>query len=169
LWVRPEWALKKESILSELLHRMATWWRAIALLAAVALAAGIAQTSFGHEVLRKAGLFQEPTSYTSLAFLDPRLNVIENLSSRQVPVPVSFEIHNSTGVPRYYRWSVLLMQSGRTHSVAAGGVHLTSGRGAAITRSVNISCRQGRVRVIVKLVSPAEFIDAWMACYSPRS
>ena len=155
--------------MSGLLHRMAIWRGAIALVAAVALAAGIAQTSFGHEVLRKAGLFEEPASYTSLAFVDPQLNVIENLSSRQVPVPVSFAIHNSTGVPRYYRWSVLLVQSGRTRSMAAGGVHVASGREAAITRSVNISCRKGRVRVIVKLVSPAESIDAWMACYSPRS
>jgi hypothetical protein len=155
--------------LSGLLHRMAIWRGAIALVAAVALAAGIAQTSFGHEVLRKAGLIEEPTGYTSLAFLDPRLNVIENLSSRQGSVPVSFEIHNATNSPRYYHWSVLLVQRGRTHSIAAGGVHVASGRGAAITRSVNIFCRRGRVRVVVKLTSPAEFIDAWMSCYSPRS
>jgi hypothetical protein len=155
--------------LSEFLQRMAIWRWAIALVAAVALAAGIAQTSFGHEALRKAGLLGEPTSYTSLAFVDPRLSVIESLSATQVPVSVSFEIHNATTAPRYYQWSVLLVQSGRTHSMAAGGVHVASGRGAVITRSVNISCRRGRVRVIVKLASPAESIDAWMACYSPRS
>lgn len=156
-------------MLSGLLHRMAIWRGAIALVAAVALAAGIAQTGFGHNVLRKAGLLEEPTSYTSLAFVDPRLNVIENLSARQVPVSVSFEIHNATSTPRYYQWSVFLVQRGHTHGTAAGSVHLASGRGAAITRSVNISCRRGRVRVIVKLASPAEFIDAWMTCYTPRS
>jgi hypothetical protein len=148
---------------------MAIWRGAIALVAAVVLAAGIAQTSFGRDGLRKTGLFEKPTSYTSLAFLDPRLNVIENLSSREVPVPVSFEIRNATSVPHYYQWSVLLVQRGHTHRIATGGVHVASGRGAAISRSVNISCRQRRVRVIVKLASPAESIDAWMACYSPRS
>jgi hypothetical protein len=50
---------------------MATWWGALALVAIVVLAVGVAQTSFGRQMLRKAGLLEESASYTSLAFGSP--------------------------------------------------------------------------------------------------
>jgi hypothetical protein len=154
--------------LSAVLHRMAIWRGVVALAVAVALAAGMGQTSAGKAILQKTGLFEEPTSYTSLAFLDPQF-LIEQLGSKRANVGVSFVIHNAGKTPRNYQWSVLLVQSGRTRRVVAGGVRVASGHGAAITRSAEISCTRVRVRVIVKLVRPAEFIDAWMTCFSPRS
>ena len=151
-----------------LLYRLTIWRGVVALVAVVAVAAGMAQTSVGHEMLRKTGLLEEPPSYTSLAFQNPQF-LTEQLGSKRNNIGVAFVIHNAGITPRDYQWSVLLVQNGRTHRVAAGGLRVASGREAAITRSAEISCTRVRVRVIVKLASPAEFIDSWIACSSPRS
>jgi hypothetical protein len=133
----------------------------------VALAAGIAQTSAGRAMLQKAGLLTVPTSYTSLSFQRPQ-DLKEELGSKRTDLGVSFAIHNVGAVARDYQWSVLLTQGSRTRSVAAGNVRIASGHGKAITRSVKIVCSRGQVRIAVKLIRPAEFIDAWMACSPSR-
>ena len=144
-------------------HRTMKYWRMIALVVIVILIAGIGQTSLGHSILRKAGLFEAPASYTSLAFLHPQ-SPADQPGLKRTTVDVSFVINNAGGIPRDYQWSVTLAQGRRTHDVAAGSVRIASGRGATITRSAQISCAQGQVRIVVSLASPAEFIDAWTAC-----
>jgi len=146
---------------------MARWWRAGVLVALVALAAGLAQTAIGHQVLRKTGLFEEQAGYTSLAFRDPGF-LVEQLSSERESVDVSFVIHNATSTPRSYQWSEFVAQGGRSRRVAEGAVRVAAERDAAITRLQELSCTHGRVQVIVNLANPAESIDAWMACSSPR-
>jgi hypothetical protein len=139
----------------------------VTLVSAVVLTAGVAQTNFGHELLGKVGLFEEPTNYTSLAFLHPQA-LPEKLSSQQATVGVSFLIQNNGGIQRDYQWSVLLVQGRRTRPVATGSVSLASGHGAAITRDARIFCTQGQVQIVVRLARLAESIDAWTACSSVR-
>lgn len=144
-------------------------WRGFtAQVAVIAVAAGIAQTGVGHALLRRAGLFEEPSGYTSLAFLHPQL-LPEQLDPKRANVGVSFVIHDIGNAPSDYRWSVLLVDEGRTHRVDTGEVRVASGRGIVISRSVDISCTPGRTRIVVSLRRPAESIDAWTACRSPRS
>lgn len=138
----------------------------VTLIAVIVLAAGIGQTSLGHTLLEKAGLFEEPTSYTSLAFQDPQ-SLPEQLSSKRATVSISFVIHNSGIIPHDYQWSVLLVQGQRSSHVAAGSVRVASGRAAAITQSVRVSCTRGQVRIVVSLMRPAEYIDARTACGRP--
>jgi hypothetical protein len=145
------------------------WQGMAALVAVVALVAVLGQTSAGHAVLRKAGLYEEPTSYTSLAFLHPQ-SLLKQLPSKRASVDVSFVIHNAGSNPRDYQWSVLVLQGQRTRQVASGSVRIASGRAAPITRSATISCTRGQVRIVVSLTRPAaESIHAWMACFSRRS
>jgi hypothetical protein len=132
------------------------------------LAAGLGQTSAGHATLRAMGLFEAPTSYTSLAFLRPQ-PLPPQLASKRANVDVSFVIQNANGTPRDYQWSVLLDQGQRTRRAAVGSIRVASGRRAVITRSVGIKCAGGKVRIVVSLARPAEFIDAWTACRSRRS
>jgi|GEM_PF-1517403 len=153
-------------MLSAAPHRRTRWRGMGALIAVVAVAAGISQTTAGHAALRKAGLFEEPTSYTSLAFLQ---SLPEQLASKRANIDISFMIHNAGTTPRDYQWSVLLVRKGRTHRMAAGALRVASRDGAAITRFAEISCTGGRVRIVVNLARPAESIDAWTACWSPRS
>lgn len=141
-------------------HRMMKHWGMIALIVIVTLAASVGQTSLGHSILRKVGLFEGPTSYTSLAFLHP----LSPADLKRTKVNVSFVINNAGGIPRDYQWSVTLAQGRGTRDVAAGSVRIASGRGATITRSAPIFCVQGQVRIVVSLASPAEFIDARTAC-----
>ena len=146
-------------------HHVVRWRGLITLIAVITLAAGMGQTSFGHAILAKVGLFEEPASYTSLAFLRPQS--LPKLSSRQAPVVVSFVIHNAGGIASEYQWSILLVQGQRTRHTAAGNVRVAAGREASITRFVTIPCTQGQVRIVVSLERPAESIDALTAC-SPR-
>jgi hypothetical protein len=153
--------------LSAVSHRAVRWRGLVTLAIAIVLAAGLGQTNRGHAILGRVGLFQEPTSYTSLAFLNPQ-SLPEQLSSKKAIVGVSFVINNTGGIPHDYQWSVLLVQGRRTHHVAVGNVRIASGSSVAITRSASISCTRGQVRIIVSLARPAEFIDAWTTCSSPR-
>jgi hypothetical protein len=156
------------SILSAVLHRLAGWWGAVALIAGVAVAATLAQTSAGHAMLRKAGLFEAPESSTSLAFMQPR-SLPEQLGSARATVRVSFVIHNAGGPSRDYQWSLLVAQGGQTRRVNEGAIRVASGQTAAVTRSAEIFCTRGQVQIVVNLARPAESIDAWTACRSPRS
>jgi hypothetical protein len=158
---------EEKSSLSIVPHRMVRWRGAVTLIAVIALAFGLGQTSLGHAMLGKAGLFKEPTSYTSLAFLHPQ-PLPPQLRSRKATVVVSFAIHNSGGTAHDYQWSVMLVQAQHTHPVAAGVARVPPGGGVAITRSARISCTRGKVKIVVSLARPAEFIDAWTACPSPR-
>jgi hypothetical protein len=145
---------------------MAGWPGVIALVAVVAVIAGIGQTRVGHVMLRKAGLFEEPTGYTSLAFARPQ-SLPKPLASKHANVRISFIIRNSGGTPRDYRWSVVLVHGEHTRRVD-GGTYIAPGGAATITRSAEISCTRGRVRIVVSLARPAESIDAWTACQSAR-
>lgn len=154
-------------------HRKAKHWGVMALVAVFVLAAVMAQTSLGRSILLKTGLFEQPAKYTSLYFKNPR-SVPDQLSKKQHNVDVSFVIHNASGTPQDYQWSVLLLVQGqRTDHVAAGNVHIGSRNGATVTQFASIPCARGQargpVRIIISLARPAEFIDAVTACPSPGS
>ena len=85
---------------------------ALALLALVVVMARLAQTSHGHSLLKDAGLYQEPASYTGLAFTAPD-KLPGQLTSKRTPVGVAFRIHNASGSSRSYRWSITLVRSAR--------------------------------------------------------
>lgn len=146
-------------------HRRPSWLWAVIIIAAVILAAGIGQTSAGHVLLEKAGLFEKPAVYTSLAFLHPA-SLPKHLRSKEETVEVAFVIHNAGGISGMYEWSMSLVQKQGIRHVAAGSVRITSGHTATISRPVRISCSRGQVRIVVSLVNPAEDIHAWTTCKS---
>jgi hypothetical protein len=154
--------------LSAGLYRIMTWPATIALVAIAAAVAGACQTSDGHVVLRKLGLLEGTTSYTSLAFLRPQ-SLPEQLQSKRADVPVSFTIHNSGNTTRDYQWSMLLVHGAHTRRVAAGGLRIAAGHDARITRSAAISCIRGRVQIVIRLMRPTESIAAWTVCWTPGS
>jgi hypothetical protein len=149
------------------MHRTPKWLGLVALVVVVALGAAIAQTSAGHELFRSAGLSEEPTSYTSLAFLHPQ-SLPKQFKSKRTSAQISFVIGNDTSASRDYQWKVLVEREGRIHIVGAGGASVASERTTEIKRSVNFSCIRERVRVVVSITHPAESIEAWIQCWSPR-
>jgi hypothetical protein len=152
-------------------HRIVRRPGAAVLVAVVAVAAGISQTSVGHAILQNLGILQTPSTYTSLAFAHPQ-SLPERLRLPQENVNVSFVVHNASNVLHDYRWSVFLAHNGRTRRVDTGELRVASGQGVAITRPVGVSCTGGRVRIVVNLVGAApkaESIDFWTACWSPGS
>lgn len=132
------------------------------------LLAGIGQASIGHTMLEKAGLFERPTNYTSLAFADPQA-LPEQLTQKQSNIDISFTISN-VGEPYHgYQWSMHLVQAGHPRRVATGAAKVMPGKGVTITKSAKISCTHGEVQVTVSLTRPAETISAWMACPTQKA
>jgi hypothetical protein len=139
----------------------------LAIVAAVALAVGLAQTSAGHSLLRGAGLYEEPEGYTSLAFTDPQ-SLPTRLSSNPARVRMSFAINNASADPRSYHWSIELERTGHDYRLAAGAVEVPAGNRASVVRSVKAYCVQGQARMTVKIAAPAESVDFLMACSSRK-
>ena len=83
------------------------------IVAAAALAAGLAQTSAGHSLLQAAGLYEEPASYTSLAFTHPQ-SLPTHLSPAATRVNLSFTVSNASADSRTYHWSMVLDRTGHT-------------------------------------------------------
>lgn len=149
-------------------HPAVKWRGTLAVLVLFVLAAGIAQTSAGHSLLRKAGLFEQPVSYTSLAFQHPQSP--PQLTSRRAAVPVSFVIANAGDTPRTYQWTLSLVEGTLTRRLATGSIRLASGRRAALSQVAHVVCTQQQVGLVVSLAHPAESIHAWAACPpGPRS
>ena len=136
----------------------------LAVFAVVALVCvGMAQTGSGHAVLRTVGLYEEPASYTELAFSTPGA-LPSTLPKSGASVTVSFGIHNVSDTPRSYAWSIALVRSGKSQ-VKASGAAPTSAQGrTAVTRSVAVACPAGRVQVVVRLASPAQSVSFWLTC-----
>jgi hypothetical protein len=140
-------------------------WSALIFAALIVACAGLAQTGMGHAVLREAGLLQASPGYTALSFTHPQ-NLPTELGSEHASINVSFGIHNVSGSQREYRWSILLVRSGRSHIKAAGVVHLPPEGSATVDRTVRTSCVGGRLKVVARLAATSESIDFWAACRS---
>jgi hypothetical protein len=135
----------------------------VTLAAAAALAAGLAQTSAGHWMLGQAGLYQEPASYTSLAFSDPP-SLPAHLSATRTRVSAPFTVTNTSPGPRAYHWSMMLDHAGHEYRLAAGEVRVPAGGRATVAGTVTASCATGQARLTVHVADPAESIDFWLAC-----
>jgi hypothetical protein len=139
----------------------------VTMVAAAALAAGLAQTSAGRALLGRAGLYDTPASYTSLAFTDPQA-LPAHLSPAPARVSVPFAVTNTSAGPRSYLWSIVLDRAGRSYPLAAGEVRVPAGARATVAGAVTASCAAGQARLTVQVAAPAESIDFWLAC-SPHA
>lgn len=148
-------------------HRAPMWRGLVTLTTVIVIIAGLCQTSFGHTILGRLGLYEGPTSYTSLAFLHPQ-PLFSQLTPQRPIADVSFVIHNTSSAARSYQWSVSLIQAKRTSRVAAGTVRIASGGEISVSRSARISCARGRAQIVVSLARPAELINTRTACKSAR-
>jgi hypothetical protein len=130
---------------------------------AVALAAGLAQTSAGTFLLRKAGLVAAPAGYTSLAFTDPQ-SLPTRLAQARSQVRISFTVGNASADPRSYYWTIAADRAGHATSLAAGDVRVPAHGSTAVTRTVTARCAGGQVRITARLAAPAESVDFQAAC-----
>ena len=138
------------------------------LIALVALCAGLAQTGQGHAVLGDMGLYETPPSYTELAFTNAG-SLPNYTKSAKTEVRVSFGIHNLSGTPHAYRWSIVAVQRGAIEVKAAGAVTVLSQGRATVSKRVAVICAAVRDQVVVRLANPAESIDFWLACPASTS
>jgi hypothetical protein len=129
----------------------------------VLLCAGVAQTSPGHSVLVGLGLTKTPPSYTELAFTNAG-SLQEYVASLQAPVTVSFGIHNVSGSARDYQWSIVAVHDGTNAGSLSGDVTVAAQGHAAFTENVQVTCPSGRDQMVLRLASPAESINFWVAC-----
>jgi hypothetical protein len=133
------------------------------MVAAVALVAGLAQTSVGHSLLQGAGLYDQPASYTSLAFANPQ-SLPTQFSRSATSVHVSFTISNASTNSRTYQWSIVFDRAGRTYRLAAGTARVPAEGHVTVSRTVRASCSSGQARMTIGLAAPAESIHFLAAC-----
>jgi len=129
----------------------------------VLLCAGAAQTSPGHSVLVGLGLTQTPPSYTELAFTNPG-SMQESIASLQAPVTVSFGVHNVSVSSRAYQWSIVALHNGANVGSESGSLTVAAQGRASLIENVQVTCPSGRLQVVLKLASPAESLNFWVAC-----
>ena len=148
---------------------MAKMWSWIVLVAFISIFAGIAQTGHGRAILRAAGLSPPSGSYTALSFANPQA-LPTRLDSKVAPLRVSFVIRNASdsSAPQVYHWAILLSRGGTSSAAAAGQVRVSSGDSTTVNKTVRKSCAAGRLQLTVHLDYPAESIDFWTACWSPK-
>lgn len=136
-------------------------WSSI--VAVAALTAGLMQIGFGHSFLERIGLYENPASYTSLAFTNPQ-SLPAHLSSASTKMGISFDLTNTSAGPQSYHWSIMLERTGRDKRLSAGEINVPIGSRVTVARTVKVSCVKRRVRMMVKIADPAESIYFWMAC-----
>lgn len=140
-------------------------WSLLSLVALVVICAGLAQTSRGHALLRDAGLYKVPTSYTELAFTNS--DALPDAPTAKGQVPVSFSVHNVSGSSSTYQWSIAVTRDGKSQVKATGTVGVPAQGRATVTKSVTAECGTApSLQVAVRLASPAESIDFWVSCPS---
>lgn len=161
----PRCQTAEETVLSEASFHAARWRGASVLVISLVMIAGLAQTSAGHVVLQKLGLFKKPAAFTSLAFSNPR-SLPAQINQKRTSVSVSFVIRNVSGTSHDYAWRLLLSESGETRTVATGGVRIGPKGESRVSRRVRITCtaKTQRNRIVVDLVDPAESVYAWSTC-----
>jgi hypothetical protein len=156
------------------LFRLGGWRSVAALVLAAAAVTGIGQTGAGHSLLEKAGLIQQPTGYTALAFGQPSQPLSikpAGKKGKKARYKLSFSIQNAGTASRAYRWTLLLVRHpGHADRIAAQPVSVGPGKMVSIHQAGNITCgRAAQVEFIVQLTGsrPAEAIHARATC--PRS
>jgi hypothetical protein len=145
-------------------HRAATLRSAavLALLALVAAAVVLAQTSAGRTLLRRAHISQPPMGFVQLSFRDagalPDYTVSAHGRKRIV-----FELTNNEHDARSLRWTIATRGD---RPAASGTLRLKAGETKTLRRTVRIRCTRRRVYEIVRLADPSESIGYWMSCPS---
>jgi hypothetical protein len=138
-------------------------WSLFALIALVVICAGGAQTSQGHALLRDAGLYKVPASYTELAFTNS--DALPDAPTAKGQVPVSFSIHNVSGSSSAYQWSIAVVRAGKSQVKATGTVGVPVQGTATVSKTVTEACGTApNLEVVVRLASPAESIDFFVTC-----
>ena len=138
-------------------------WSLLALVAVLMVCAAFAQTSQGHAMLRDAGLYKMPATYTELAFTNS--GDLPVAPTAKEKIPVSFSIHNVSGSSSAYRWSIAVTGNGKAQGKTAGTVGVPAQGKATVTKTVTAACGNApRLDVVVRLASPAESIDFWVTC-----
>jgi hypothetical protein len=141
------------------------WWSAVAVVAVVLAAVGIAQTAAGRAVLRAAGLAADPPGYTSLSFASPS-QLPSQLYSRNALLSAPFVIRNSAPAPHRYRWQILERRNGRRRALLTGQTAVAGGGSTTVQWQVFTACAGGRLQIEVALTSPRESIAFWATCLS---
>lgn len=139
-------------------------WALACLLGALLLGAvGVAQTSAGQSLLRRAGLTSKPQAYTELAFSLPE-ELPEKLPPARVPIHAPFVIHNVANSARTYAWTFRELQGTRAKTLATGRQSVAAGGRVRLNPQLHVTCRGPRERIELRLSQPAQSIGWWATC-----
>jgi len=136
----------------------------VVLLALVAAAVVLAQSSAGRTFLRRVHISDPPTGYVQLYFHHPG-SLPDYTVARHGHQRIAFGLTNNEQRTRSLHWTIATRGD---HPAAQGQLRLRPGQTRIIRRSVLVRCTGRRAYETVRLQSPNESIGYWMACPSPR-
>jgi hypothetical protein len=139
------------------------WWSAVALVAVVLAAVGVAQTGAGRAVLRDTGLAGAGPSYTALSFASPA-QLPTAFYSQETLLSAPFVIHNASATARRYDWQILENRNGRQRQLFSGHTAVAAGGSTTVDWQTLSSCVGGRMQIQVRLTAPRQSIAFWAAC-----
>ena len=142
---------------------MTAWARLTVVIAVLLLLVGIFQSSPGRFILKKIGLVGNPSSFTAIAFANPR-DLPLRLASARTKLNLAFTISNDTSTVKDYQWTVTVTANKQSATASSGHTQLASNVTTTIARQIVISCKAGQAEVAVSLKNPDEHIDALMTC-----
>jgi hypothetical protein len=136
----------------------------VALLVGAVVLLGLAQTGPGGDALGSLGLRSPSEGYTELGFKASG-SLPERVTAPTATPDMPFIVGNREGGDRTYRWIIQARDRHGVRQVATGTTpRLASGSSLIVTPRVRLACAEGRVRVIVRLVRPAQSIAYWTRC-----
>jgi hypothetical protein len=136
----------------------------VALLVSAALLVGLAQTGAGADALGSLGLRSQAEGFTELGFKASG-SLPRHVGGPGDDTSMPFIVGNHEGAKRSYAWIVEQRTGHGTRELAHGTTpELGDARSTMITPAVTVDCVEPRVRVIVRLVEPAQSIAFWTRC-----
>jgi hypothetical protein len=142
---------------------MSAWTRLTVVIAVLLLFVGVFQSPPGRSILKKIGLVGDPSSFTAIAFANPK-DLPLQLASARTKLNLAFTISNDTSAVADYQWTVTVTTNKKAGTANSGYAQLAPNVTTTIARQIVITCKKGQAEVTVSLKSPDEHIDAIMAC-----
>jgi hypothetical protein len=142
---------------------MPAWTRPTVVIAVLLLFVGVFQSPPGRSILTKIGLVGDPSSFTAIAFANPKGLPLQ-LASARTKLNLAFTISNDTSTVENYQWTVTVTADKKSATANSGHIRLASNVTTTIAPQIVITCKAGQAEVAVSLKSPDEHIDAIMTC-----
>jgi len=122
----------------------------------------LAQTGFGHSVLRAAGVARPTEGFVELYFPDAR--TLPSSLPASGRLKIRFAVGNFGSTTRSLVWRVSENTGLAEVRLAAGRTVVAASRTVVVAQTVRIACLRHRAQLLISLKRSSARITLWLAC-----